>query len=276
MEKYDCAVSIVTFGAEKSEIDSIIAQLRCSKRRCKIAIFNNHPTICYDLEESRDLIYFNSPTNIGFGKGHNAAVGLLERCSDYVLIMNSDIHFEGDVIDLVISRMEEDRKIGLLMPKVLNPDGSVQTLCRLLPNPFTVFIRGFFKTSCIANKVNEKYEFHNWEYNTERYFPFLSGCFMMVRRNVYDKLDGFDPRFFVYAEDMDFSRRIADIARCLFFPGATIIHNYRSRNSSNRLPPAFKIHSFIRYFNKWGWIFDTNRRKLNKDCLGQFYLGDRL
>ena len=85
---------------------------------------------------------------------------------------------------------------------------------------------------------------------------------MMIRRSVLDDVGTFDERFFMYGEDADLSRRIHQQYRTMFVPLATVQHEYRSQAGGYRRMIS-KIVNLSRYFNKWGWWFDTNRDVLN-------------
>ena len=100
--------------------------------------------------------------------------------------------------------------------------------------------------------------------------PFLSGCFMAIRRESIEQCGMFDERFFMYGEDIDFSRRINEQFKTIFYPHVSIMHGYEA--ASYKSFKMLKIHTqnIIRYFNKWGWLFDKRRKQTNKRILAQF------
>jgi GT2 family glycosyltransferase len=93
--------------------------------------------------------------------------------------------------------------------------------------------------------------------------PYLSGCFMFVRNSVFSDVGKFDERFFMYPEDIDLSRRIAEKYETIYFPKVTVTH--RHEQASRKSFKMFCIHlsNMVRYFNKWGWFFDQKRKKIN-------------
>ncbi|HWV71328.1 MAG TPA: hypothetical protein VN040_06425, partial [Pseudosphingobacterium sp.] len=97
--------------------------------------------------------------------------------------------------------------------------------------------------------------------------PNLSGCFMFVRTAILKKIGGFDPRYFMYLEDVDLVRRIGEHARTVFCPFVSIYHGYQKGSYANGKLMRLHIQSAIKYFNKWGWFIDSDRRKLNKITL---------
>ena len=99
--------------------------------------------------------------------------------------------------------------------------------------------------------------------------PFLSGCFMFLRTKVLEDIGLFDERFFMYAEDIDLTRRINEKYKTIFYPKTFIYHGH-AKESFKKIK-LFYIHltNIIIYFNKWGWIFDSKRKKINKRILKQ-------
>lgn len=222
--------------------------------------------------------YFNSPRieyifnnrNVGFGAGHNIALKkvLKERKSSYHIVLNPDVYFNGDVISKLFGYMEHNRQVGLVMPKVLYPDGRLQPLCKLLPSPVTLFSRRFlrFHASKI-NQLNHWYEMHFSGYDKIMDVPFLSGCFMFLRLEALQRVGLFDERIFLYTEDTDLTRRIHQQYRTVFFPDATIYHYNQRGSYRNTTTLLHHMLSAVRYFNKWGWFNDSEREMINQRVL---------
>lgn len=76
----------------------------------------------------------------------------------------------------------------------------------------------------------------------------------------------FDDRYFMYFEDYDLVRRIHRISKTVFYPAVVIIHDHATEHRTNKRLLKISIQSAIRYFNKWGWIFDRERQKINKNA----------
>ena len=123
--------------------------------------------------------------------------------------------------------------------------------------------RRFFGRMAWTQKRNRQYELHDWAYDDIASFPFLSGCFMFMRRSVLNRVVGFDPRYFLYAEDLDLSRRIHAVAETLFYPKVEIVHEYRSLNRRSWRQWMYGITSLSQYFSKWGWLVDRERDAIN-------------
>ena len=212
--------------------------------------------------------YLHLPHNPGFGAGHNAAIQqALEQDSDYHLVLNPDIRFGADVLGILIDYMQRQREIGLLMPKVLYPDGKRQNLCKLLPSPLDLFVRRFSPMLFRASGRLATYELHHSGYDRVMDVPSLSGCFMLLRMSVVRQTGGFDERYFMYLEDVDLTRRIGRIARTVYFPHVSIVHEYGRGSYKSAKLLFYHIRSATRYFNKWGWFRDPEKKSINRLAL---------
>jgi GT2 family glycosyltransferase len=217
-----------------------------------------------------NVIYFWTKHNLGYGAGHNIALKQVIAEGYYFhFVLNPDIYFEPQELQKMITRMNDDASIGQLMPKVIYPDGSLQYLCKLIPSPFDLFIRRFlsgpFKE--LARMKAEIFELRFTGYNREMDVPYLSGCFMMFRTSALKKVGLFDERFFMYPEDIDITRRMHAQFRTLFFPSATIVHDHAKDSYKSKKMLWVHLTNLIKYFNKWGWFFDAERKKVNAHTL---------
>jgi GT2 family glycosyltransferase len=167
--------------------------------------------------------------------------------------------------------MQTNDQVGLVMPKVLYPDGRLQPLCKLLPSPFTLFFRRFIRFNPTwLNRMNHWYEMHFSGYDKVMDVPFLSGCFMFLRMEALRKVGLFDEQIFLYTEDTDLTRRIHKHFRTMFFPEATIYHYHQRGSYKNWTILMYHMFSAIKYFNKWGWFNDSEREDINQRILLKF------
>ena len=205
--------------------------------------------------------------NTGYGSGHNVALRkAIEEGSQYHLVVNPDVWFGAEVIPALWRLMEEDTSIAHAMPKVLFLNGSVQCLAKLLPSPMDLFCR-FFMPPRLITKRNDRFELRHSGYDKEMNVPFLSGCFMFFRISALKDEGLFDERFFMYMEDVDITRRLHAKYKTLFFPSVSIYHRFSRLSYHNwRLSLAHMV-SVVKYFNKWGWVYDRGRRRFNKRLL---------
>ena len=205
--------------------------------------------------------------NKGYGGGHNVALRkAIEGGSQYHLVVNPDVWFGAEVIPALWRLMEEDESIALVMPKVLFLNGSVQHLAKLLPTPMDLFCR-FFMPGKLISRRNDRFELKHSGYNREMNVPFLSGCFMFLRISALKSEGLFDERFFMYMEDVDLTRRLHSKYKTLFFPSVSIYHRFSRLSYHKWRLSLIHMFSVVKYFDKWGWMYDSGRRRFNKILL---------
>jgi GT2 family glycosyltransferase len=92
---------------------------------------------------------------------------------------------------------------------------------------------------------------------------------MFLRTEALEEVGLFDERFFMYPEDIDLTRRIHSKYRTVFYPDVSIIHHHAKDSYESIKMLKIHIVNIIKYFNKWGWIFDKDRRVINKETIDQ-------
>lgn len=158
------------------------------------------------------------------------------------------------------------------MPKIVYPNGDVQHLCKLLPTPFDLIARRFIPKRFLSKyreRFNPKIE------NREVVMPYLSGCFIFLRVSALRRVGLFDERFFMYGEDLDLSRRMYARYKTVYYPKVTVTHAHRAESYHSRKMLKVHIQNIIRYFNKWGWFFDSERKQINREIAQQLSLKNR-
>ena len=257
--------SVVLYKTRPEIVETIISCFRNSNIEYKLYLIDNSPTDALrNYCEGPDCEYLYSGKNLGYGKGNNLAIKKVLDLSKYHLVCNPDIRFDGTVLKNLVEAMDKAPDAGLMMPKVFYNDGSVQHLCKMLPTPADLFMRRFLPEFGFARKRNEQYELRSSGYNKVMNVPYLSGCFMFFRTSVLKEIGLFDERIHLYIEDADLSRRIHQKYQTLFNPAIEIFHGYTKGSYKTLKLTFWNIHGATIYFNKWGWFFDPERRKINK------------
>lgn len=206
--------------------------------------------------------------NLGFGAAHNKAIAeALSEGFEFHLLANPDIEFGPDAVAILARFLEQNSDVGAVVPKVFYPDGEVQHLCKLLPSPKDLIFRRFFPRLYEQAGWLAGYELRNTGYQRVMPVPALSGCFVLLRCSILRQVGSFDERFFMYLEDVDLSRRIGSVSRTIFCPDATVIHEYGKGSYRNPRLLWYHIQSAVKYFNKWGWLWDKGRKKMNRATL---------
>ena len=261
--------SLVTYHNSKNDISSVINSfLGDSPTRILFVIDNSSNDSLSKLCNDSRIRYIYNNKNLGFGAAHNIAFRhAYELNSSYHILLNPDVYFKPSIIDNLFMKLKADSSIGLMMPKIIYPNGRTQHLCKLIPTPIDLLLRRFIFNKKFKTKLDNKYELRFFSYEKEVEIPILSGCFMVLRTSVVQKINGFDERFFMYLEDVDLCRRVGELNKVLYYPEVEVTHNYEKGSYKNIKLLYFHIKSAIKYFNKWGWFFDRKRKEVNDNTL---------
>jgi GT2 family glycosyltransferase len=261
-------VSLVTYNHTPFELEQVIQQLSYSEDVVEIMLIDNSETKKLNSLSSYPKVNYNFVgSNLGYGKAHN--IGINKSVANkvpYHLVINPDILLDTKVIHELVTFMDKNTNIGLVMPRINYRDGSLQYLCKKLPTPFDLIGRRFIPDSLkkIFQSTFNSYELKDRDYNQQMDVPNLSGCFMFMRTSVLTKIGGFDERYFMYLEDTDLSRRIGEVSRTVYYPNVSVIHGYAKDSYKSLKLLKYHINSAFAYFNKWGWFFDSYRTQKNK------------
>lgn len=262
-------VSIVIYKQSLEEIAALVDKIIKSDIVSQLYIIDNSPSETQYLKNLKANYIFNNK-NIGYGAAHNIAIRkTIDQNTPYHLVVNPDIEFDSTILSEIENFMNNNSDIGLLMPKIIYPSGEIQYLCKLIPTPFDLIFRRFLPKSW-TRKRTEKFELRTSGYNKIMNVPYLSGCFMFLRTDALRTVGLFDERFFMYPEDIDLTRRIHKKYKTVFYPEVQVIHHHAKGSYLNIKLLIIHITNMIRYFNKWGWILDSERKDINKRVLKQF------
>lgn len=265
---YDLVVSIVIYKPSLAVLEQTLDSLSRSSLRIKTLIFDNSPETYPEIKitSRHRIVYFKNKRNLGYGKAHNANLKRYANEAPFFLVLNPDIFFENGLLEELLRRMNNDPRIGLCIPRICHPTGELQLVNRRLPRPIDYAI------SFISNKMGAEYlktrsykQYLLTEIDWKRPFicPTISGCFMLFRTEIIVSVGGFDERFFLYLEDTDLSRRISENHKSVVFSDLEAYHHWSRGAYKNTKLFFLCLFSAVKYFNKWGWIWDAQRDALN-------------
>ncbi len=193
-------------------------------------------------------------TNIGFGRANNQL--LKNVLGQYVLLLNTDAFVSADTVKKTLHYMQSHPDCGLLGVKLVGRDGALQPSCRYFPTPWNTFLSrtGLSKYLPKTQMVDNQ----DWNPNVEQECDWVPGCYYLIRREVLDDVGLFDPRYFLYCEEVDHCKRVKKAGwKVIYFPDTTVIHiGGESAKSDAALSAAGKqisdlqLESELLYFRK--------------------------
>ena len=262
------SISICTYKTDIVQLRNCLLCINQSTLKSKVTVVDNSPNNEIEqLIKEYGVEYIHLPHNPGYGAAHNVAIRQsLKLGIDYHLVLNADVLFGNSVLEEIFEYMNVNLHVAQLMPKILNSDGTVQRLCKLVPSPLDLIFRRFVPTS-FATRSRRKFELWDSGYSKIMFVPYLSGCFMFLRCSALRDIGIFDERFFMYPEDIDLTRRIASEFDTVFYPHVSVVHEHGAASYKSFRMLLIHMFNIFKYFNKWGWFFDGGRKELNKKTL---------
>jgi GT2 family glycosyltransferase len=194
---------------------------------------------------------FPMATNLGFTGGHNYLFS--KRAARNILCLNSDTVVHPLAIRRLMEYVKKHPEVGIVGPKLLNPDGSLQFSCRRFPNP----VAALFRNTPIGklfpkNRFTRDYLMQDWDHGSEREVDWVSGAAFVATAEMVDRIGYFDPDFFMYCEDVDWCWRAWKGGfKVVYLPEATVTHAIgRSTDKApNRMIGGFH-RSMLRFYGK--------------------------
>ncbi len=187
--------------------------------------------------------------------GLSAAIndGVAASVGTHIMQLNPDTRFEGDVLAPLARYLAEHADVGVVAPKLLNDDGSLQLSCRAFPGYTTALFNRYSLLTKVmpGNRYSRAYLMADFDHDGARDVDWVSGAALMFPRALCDRIGGWDAGFFIFNEDVDFCRRAHNAgARVVYNPDVAGYHSIgASQSASSRLVVA-RHRSMWRYYRK--------------------------
>ncbi len=159
--------------------------------------------------------------NVGFGRANNQALEHVH--GRYVLLLNTDAFVAPDTLTMTVGHMDNHPTVGILGVKLVGRDGQMQPCCRYFPTPWNTFVArsGLKRFLPVVKMVDEL----DWTHDQVRLCDWVTGCYFLVRREVIEGVGLFDPRYFLYCEEMDLCRTVKKAGwQIAFYPHTQVVH----------------------------------------------------
>ncbi len=189
--------------------------------------------------------------NIGLSGAGNE--GAAASGGEFIVALNPDVRFDHDVLGPLAAYLRAHPDAGVVAPKLLNPDGTLQLSCRAFPGYSTaLFNRYSLLTRLLpGNRFSRRYLMAGFDHASRRDVDWVSGAAMMFPRALFERLGGWDAGVFMFNEDVDFCRRVHDAGfRVVYMPEVWLYHEI---GVSKRAPARMIIarhRSMWRYYRK--------------------------
>jgi N-acetylglucosaminyl-diphospho-decaprenol L-rhamnosyltransferase len=207
----------------------------------EVIIVNNDEEKKLEAKLPKDMRLINSGGNIGFGAACN--LGAKSAKGEILCFLNPDTEIVSENIDELLKKLEDNKKVAVIGPRLVTENGKTQWWCA--GKDFSIW--QLFKNN--VGVIDSK---KIWESEKEILADWVSGAALLAKKEVFEKIGGFDERYFMYAEDMDLCRRIRALGfNVLYAPQFVVLHKCgKSRDSVLRQKMQF-FKSSLRYLIKW-------------------------
>ncbi len=239
------SVLIVSYNVKEYVAHAIDSLMQSSIDNLEIIVVDNHSfdgTVDHIKKSYPNVNVIPNKENVGFGKAVNQAANVAN--GDYFLILNPDTVVQENTIDILLKYLEQNDKVGMVGPKILNSDGTLQAACkRSFPTlkvavPKLLGLDKLFPKSKWAGKYNLSY------LDPDQVSPVdaISGSCMFIRKELFQELNGFDEHFFMFGEDLDICFRIWQSGNEVHYVPKTQIVHYQGE--SVKSAPFDSINAF--------------------------------
>lgn len=213
----DLSVIVVTYNTSEMTLECLrVLVTAIEGLRSEICVVDNASsdgTADAIRETFPQVRIISNERNAGFGAANNQ--GMNEARGEFFLLLNSDAFPRCDAIAVLIDFLRKNPRAGVVGPRVLNVDGSLQVSCYPFPTPGFAWLENLWLS----------HGYSRWAHDSVRRVDFVIGACLLLRRQVYEEVGGFDEQFFMYAEEADWQRRMRNMGwEAVFVPSACVTH----------------------------------------------------
>lgn len=251
----DLSIIIVNYNVKEFLQNLISSVLKAGQKiKYEIIIVDNASddgSVEFLREKFPDIKLIINEKNLGFSKANNAGLSIAK--GKYILLLNPDTIVQEDTFERMIDFFEQSPDAGMVGCKILNPDGTLQLSCRRsFPGPWTSFCKvtglsNLFPNNKLFARYNLTYLDENQTYEVDA----ISGSFMMIKRETYEKVGNLDEQFFMYGEDLDWCYRVQKEGYKVYYVHDTQIIHYKGESTKRSSIDETKIfynamHLFVK------------------------------
>ncbi|MBB6698270.1 glycosyltransferase family 2 protein [Clostridium algidicarnis] len=252
----DLSIIIVNYNTPKLTIDAINSVIKTTKDLIYEIIVLDNGSSDNSISEITDtfldkIIFIDNKFNLGFSKANN--IGMSIAKGDYILLLNSDTVVKENTIDDSLSYIKQNKDIGALGCKILLKNGTLDKACkRGFPTPWNSLAYMLKLDKAFKNKKFGGYNLTYLNQDEINEVDCLMGAYMIVPREVIEKVGMLDETFFMYGEDIDWCYRIKSHGfKIVYYPKVEILHYKKASSAKKRTKTIYEFNrAMIVFYNK--------------------------
>ncbi len=254
---HDVAILIVTYNSEQ-QIEACLQSAIDQKGRLdqQIVVVDNSSqdgTVALIKERFPTVQLVTPGQNLGFAKGVNLAARHAD--AEFVLLLNPDTVVLDGAVEKAVAFARANPRYALYGGRTLKPDGSLEpSSCWGSPSLWSIFLYASGLTTLAPrNRLLDPESLGGWARDSIREVGIITGCFLLVRTDAWQKLKGLDERYFMYGEDADFAMRARAAGyHPVIYPDARVIHEV-GKSSSTPLHKAMLLYKGKACYMRTHW-----------------------
>lgn len=257
----DVSIVIVSFNVSNLLNDCLLSIKKETNCQYEIIVVDNNSkddSVEIVRAHHSDVKLIQNQRNVGFAKANNAA--FRETRGRYIFMLNPDTIVLDGAIDKLVRFMNEHPEVGVCGPKNVNPDLSLQHNCHHFTSLSMIIIK-YLKLERFFphNRCFGRWYMTYWKYNEIKEVDWITGCSLMIRKEVLDKVGYLDENYFMYSEEGDFCYRLKKHKlKTVFYPYASIVH-YDGQSSLEQNDSNAPLCSTTKYlFRSRYYFFEKN------------------
>lgn len=233
---------IVTYNSAP-QLPACIASLRADRFGTIIVVDNasTDASVAVARAAGDDVVVLPQAENLGFGSAMN--VGMTATSSPYVAMLNPDVEVRPGALAALSAVLDQHADVALVGPRIETPTGELYPSVRRFPALVTAIGHGILGFVNPDNRFSSSYRMLGWEHDHPALVDWVAGTFMLVRRDRFLAIGGFDERYFMYVEDVDLCWRLQQAGdRVAYEPAAGIVHEIGASTEQRALRMIVEHH----------------------------------
>jgi len=219
------AAVVVNYNAA-DHLERCLSTLEIEGIKTAVVVDNGSTDGSRDVVARSSAHWVQTGANLGYGRAANLGAGTPAAESEpMLLIANPDVEVCPGAVAGLVAALESDSRLGIVGPRILNPDGSVYPSVRTFPNLVDAIGHGLLGMVMPRNRFTRRYRLLDADHDLPARVDWVSGACFLIRRDVWDLLGGFDPSYFMYMEDVDLCWRARRAGwEVAYEPCAEVVH----------------------------------------------------
>lgn len=249
----EVVVLVVTYNSA-GDLGALLGDLRAeaSRRALRVVVADNASTdATWEVASGHpDVVAVRTGGNLGYAAGLNAAMRHAGPAAA-VLVLNPDLRLPPGALDPMLARLRDDERIGIVVPRIDEPDGTLHHSLRREPGVVRAASDALLGRAWPARPgVLSEHIRDDRAYRAARPVEWATGAALLIRSEAARDIGAWDERFFLYSEETDFQRRAREAGWTIWFePAARVVHRGGGSGVSNDLV-ALTVVNRVRYAEK--------------------------